>query len=94
MHCDHADSQELFANARFHIQDEALRGPVVLASDAAHFHENFEQETPVAILEKIFLMLEGIFARLDHVPVWPQLIFVCRRGQSRQYRYRIIDIRL
>jgi glyoxylase-like metal-dependent hydrolase (beta-lactamase superfamily II) len=35
------------------------RGWVVLASDAAHYYENIEQETPFATLENMFLMLEG-----------------------------------
>ncbi|MDX1514215.1 MAG: N-acyl homoserine lactonase family protein [Gammaproteobacteria bacterium] len=35
------------------------RGVVVLASDAAHYYENVEQETPFATLENMFLMLEG-----------------------------------
>lgn len=35
------------------------RGWVVLASDAAHYYENVEQETPFAVLENMFLMLEG-----------------------------------
>ena len=35
------------------------RGRVVLASDAAHYYENVEQETPFATLENMFLMLEG-----------------------------------
>lgn len=36
-----------------------LRGVVVLASDAAHYYENVEAETPFATLENMFLMLEG-----------------------------------
>jgi glyoxylase-like metal-dependent hydrolase (beta-lactamase superfamily II) len=39
------------------------RGWVVLASDAAHYYENLEKETPFATLENMFLMLEG-FRRL------------------------------
>lgn len=39
------------------------RGSVVLASDAAHYYENLEKETPFATLENMFLMLEG-FRRL------------------------------
>ncbi len=39
------------------------RGGVVLASDAAHYYENLEKETPFATLENMFLMLEG-FRRL------------------------------
>jgi glyoxylase-like metal-dependent hydrolase (beta-lactamase superfamily II) len=39
------------------------RGCVVLASDAAHYYENLEKETPFATLENMFLMLEG-FRRL------------------------------
>ncbi len=35
------------------------RGWVILASDAAHYYENVEQETPFATLENMFLMLEG-----------------------------------
>ncbi|HEX9584823.1 MAG TPA: N-acyl homoserine lactonase family protein [Gammaproteobacteria bacterium] len=35
------------------------RGIVVLASDAAHYYENVEAETPFATLENMFLMLEG-----------------------------------
>ena len=35
------------------------RGWVVLASDAAHYYENVEKETPFAVLENMFLMLEG-----------------------------------
>ena len=39
------------------------RGWVVLASDAAHYYENLQKETPFATLENMFLMLEG-FRRL------------------------------
>lgn len=35
------------------------RGSVIIASDAAHYYENLEQETPFATLENMFLMLEG-----------------------------------
>ena len=35
------------------------RGVVVLASDAAHYYENVEAETPFATLENMFSMLEG-----------------------------------
>ncbi len=35
------------------------RGSVVLASDAAHYYENLEKETPFVTLENMFLMLEG-----------------------------------
>ena len=35
------------------------RGWVILASDAAHYYENLEQETPFVTLENMFLMLEG-----------------------------------
>lgn len=37
----------------------SARGPVVLASDTAHYYENIEEETPFAVLENMFLMLEG-----------------------------------
>ncbi len=35
------------------------RGFVVVASDAAHYYENLEKETPFATLENMYLMLEG-----------------------------------
>jgi glyoxylase-like metal-dependent hydrolase (beta-lactamase superfamily II) len=35
------------------------RGWVIVASDAAHYYENIEQETPFVTLENMFLMLEG-----------------------------------
>lgn len=35
------------------------RGRVVVASDAAHYYENLEKETPFATLENMYLMLEG-----------------------------------
>jgi glyoxylase-like metal-dependent hydrolase (beta-lactamase superfamily II) len=35
------------------------RGPVVLASDAAHYYENIEKNTPFSVLENMYLMLEG-----------------------------------
>lgn len=35
------------------------RGWVVLASDAAHYYENVEKNTPFAVLENMYLMLEG-----------------------------------
>lgn len=35
------------------------RGWVIVASDAAHYYENLEEETPFATLENMFLMLEG-----------------------------------
>lgn len=35
------------------------RGPVVVASDAAHYYENVEKGTPFATLENMYLMLEG-----------------------------------
>lgn len=38
---------------------DTQRGTVCLASDAAHYYENVEEETPFATLENMFLMLEG-----------------------------------
>ncbi len=35
------------------------RGPVVLASDVAHYYESFEQETPFLTHEDLFQMLES-----------------------------------
>ncbi len=35
------------------------RGNVVVASDAAHYYENLEKETPFSTLENMYLMLEG-----------------------------------
>ena len=52
---------------------DTARGPVVLASDCAHYYENVEQETPFAVLENMYLMLEGfrtlkaLAPTLDHV---------------------------
>lgn len=41
------------------VRVHSARGWVVLASDAAHYYENLEKETPFATLENMFLMLEG-----------------------------------
>ena len=41
------------------VRIQSDRGPVVLASDAAHYYENVAQETPFAVLENMYLMLEG-----------------------------------
>jgi len=35
------------------------RGPLVLASDASHYYENFEQEKPFPIVDRVEEMLEG-----------------------------------
>jgi len=35
------------------------RGRVILASDAAHYYENVEAETPFSVVENVYLMLEG-----------------------------------
>jgi glyoxylase-like metal-dependent hydrolase (beta-lactamase superfamily II) len=49
------------------------RGVVVLASDAAHYYESIEQETPFATLENLYLMLEG-YRRLHQLAPSPDHI--------------------
>ncbi len=55
------------------IRVATARGPVVLASDAAHFYANFEQGRPFPILESVTDYLEAhrkirqLAARADHV---------------------------
>jgi glyoxylase-like metal-dependent hydrolase (beta-lactamase superfamily II) len=41
------------------VRVESQRGPVVLASDVAHYYECFEQETPFLTHENLFEMLES-----------------------------------
>lgn len=41
------------------VRVSTARGFVVVASDAAHFYENLEKETPFSTLENMYLMLEG-----------------------------------
>ena len=49
------------------------RGRVVLASDASHYYENFEQGRVFAIVDSSFAMLEG-FNRLRSLAARPDLI--------------------
>ncbi len=41
------------------VRVNTARGFVLVASDAAHYYENLEKETPFATLENMYLMLEG-----------------------------------
>ena len=41
------------------VRVHTARGFVVIASDAAHYYENIETETPFVTLENMYLMLEG-----------------------------------
>jgi glyoxylase-like metal-dependent hydrolase (beta-lactamase superfamily II) len=41
------------------VRANTARGPVVLASDASHYYENFEKEVTFATVEDIFRMHEG-----------------------------------
>lgn len=41
------------------VRIQSQRGPVVLASDVAHYYESFEQETPFLTHEDLFQMLES-----------------------------------
>jgi glyoxylase-like metal-dependent hydrolase (beta-lactamase superfamily II) len=41
------------------VRVHTARGVVVVASDAAHYYENIETETPFVTLENMYLMLEG-----------------------------------
>lgn len=41
------------------VRVNTARGPVVVASDASHYYENFEKEVTFATVENIFLMHEG-----------------------------------
>ena len=41
------------------VRVSTARGFVVVASDAAHYYENLEKETPFSTLENMYLMLEG-----------------------------------
>ncbi|MBV40631.1 MAG: MBL fold hydrolase [Rhodospirillaceae bacterium] len=41
------------------VRVDTARGPVVLASDTAHYYESFEQETPFQTHENLFEMLES-----------------------------------
>lgn len=41
------------------VRVDSNRGWVIVASDAAHYYENLEQETPFVTLENMYLMLEG-----------------------------------
>ncbi|HSS63478.1 MAG TPA: N-acyl homoserine lactonase family protein [Gammaproteobacteria bacterium] len=41
------------------VRVDTARGLVVVASDAAHYYENLERESPFANLENMYLMLEG-----------------------------------
>ena len=41
------------------VRVNTARGPVVLASDAAHYYENVEKEITFATVENVFLMHEG-----------------------------------
>jgi glyoxylase-like metal-dependent hydrolase (beta-lactamase superfamily II) len=41
------------------VRVKTARGFVVVASDAAHYYENVETETPFTTLENMYLMLEG-----------------------------------
>jgi glyoxylase-like metal-dependent hydrolase (beta-lactamase superfamily II) len=52
----------------------SARGPVVLASDAAHYYENLEKETPFAVLENMYLMLEGFRKLRKLVPTTAHLV--------------------
>jgi glyoxylase-like metal-dependent hydrolase (beta-lactamase superfamily II) len=66
----HAGDQEIAPGVSVHhigghtrglqsLRVRTARGHVVLASDAAHYYENLDKETPFAVLENMFLMLEG-----------------------------------
>ena len=66
----HAGDDEIAPGIRIHhvpghtrglqsVSVNTQRGVVVLASDAAHYYENVEAETPFATLENMFSMLEG-----------------------------------
>ncbi len=41
------------------VRVDTARGPVVLASDTAHYYESFEQETPFQTHENLYEMLES-----------------------------------
>ncbi|MCB1743307.1 MAG: N-acyl homoserine lactonase family protein [Gammaproteobacteria bacterium] len=41
------------------VRVNSARGPVVLASDASHYYEGFEQSVTFATVENVFLMHEG-----------------------------------
>ena len=70
----HDGDEELFPGISVHhvpghsrgqqsVKVNTKRGPIVLASDAAHYYESISDGTPFLLHENLFLMLEG-FRRL------------------------------